>query len=315
MSILRNLFLNTAAFNLGPNDPPGGGDGKTEDGSASNDTNDDAGGADDTSAEGGVDAGDDTGGADDDASGVDDDSDDDAEDDDPDLADLSPEQRKKVAAKIARETTWRDRRIGKLTAKRREAQADNDAMTTILDGQGTRPARAPAAKPGENLTAEQIEQRAKILAGQMSAQDKYDEDCNDANAAGVKDFGKKWNSALANLNKLGNVDVSDMVDILATEQPHVVLFELSDPETYQRIMDLSPAKRRTEFVKLSLKEPPKGKTAESKRPGDARPPVRQVNGGRQVAAQSVDLYATNVDDDAWYKARNETRRKKFTNVA
>lgn len=310
--LLRNRFLNTASFLSAPADPPGGkkpvadavesmedaGDGNDDTGANGGDTGGDDAGADQDGGDTGADGEDGAAGDDDDA-GAD-------EDDDPDLAGFTPEQRAKIQAKIDKETRWRDRQLERAHAKRRSAEEDVRAAAIIT------------AKPGENLTQEQIEARARDLAGQMSAQDRYDEAANQTHAKGLKAYGDKWKKALDKLPRLGGVDLADMKEIVETDNPEVVLFTLTDPDEYERVMSLPPAKRRTEFIKIGLKEPPKRKTEtkESKRPGDVTPPVKPVGGGRQVAAQQVNLYDPNLQDDAaWYAARNATRRKKFSDVA
>lgn len=316
MNILRNRFLDTASFLSAPDDPPAGGKKplalSVEDvtGAVQTDGDDDAGG--DTGAEDGEDAGaaeDDAGGdgAGDDGTGD--------EDDDPDLADLPAEVRAKakaaIARKVAKETGWRDRQIDRLHAKRRSAEEDVRAAQTVVAG------RADGTPAPENLTQAQIEERAQALAKNMSAQAQYDQNANDADARGRSSYGDKWATTMAKLPKLGGLEVNDMVDILNTDQPHVVLYSLADPETYERVMGLSPARRRNEFVKLSLKDAPKarGTTTESKRPADNPAPVRVVNGGRKVAAQQVNLADDKLDDETWYAARNATRRKKFSDHA
>lgn len=318
MNILRNRFLNTASFLSAPDDPPAGGKKplalSVEDvtGAAQTDGDDNA--------------GDNTGAADgEDASAAEDDAGDDGEgggnntggdeDDDPDLADLPVEVRAKAKAaierRVARETGWRDRQIDRLHAKRRSAEEDVRAAEAVVGR------RADGAAAPENLTQAQIEERARKLAGEMTAQQQYDRDANDADARGRSSYGDKWGTTIARLKPLGGLDMADMVDIMNTDQPHVVLYSLADPETYERVMALSPARRRNEFVKLSLKEAPKvrGTTVESKRPGDSPAPVRVVNGGRKVAAQQVNLADDKLDDETWYAARNATRRKKFSDHA
>lgn len=316
MSFLRNKCLSTSSFLLGPNDPPNGGDGQQDD-AGGNDTNDDG----DAGGENGLDneltdAG--AGGEGDDGDGDDgDDTGGDADDDDPDLADLPPEVRAKAKAaiekRVARETGWRDRQLNKLHAKVRTAQEDVNAAGEIV---GRRTAAPAAGDVPANLTAAQIEERAQALAKNMTAQQQYDQNANDADAKGVSAYGDKWKSTMAKLPRLGGVEINDMVDILNTDQPHVVLFSLADPDTYERVMALPPARRRNEFVKLSLKEAPKPKTVqrESKRPGDVTPPVTPINNGRRTAAAQVNLNDDKVSDDAWYAARNATRRKKFSSV-
>lgn len=317
MNILRNRFLGTASFLSAPDDPSAGGKKplalSVEDvtGAAQTDGDDDV--SDDTGAGVGGDAGD--AGDDEDGDGEGGDASGD-EDDDPDLADLPAEVRAKAKAaierRVARETGWRDRQIDRLHAKRRSAEEDVRAAEAVVG----RRADGTTAAPG-NPTDAQIEERAQVLAKNMSAQAQYDQNANDADARGSSVYGDKWRTTMGKLPKLGGVDVADMVDILNTDQPHVVLFSLADPETYERVMALPPARRRNEFVKLSLKEAPKARSVqtESKRPGNSARPVVPLGGGRKTAAQRVDLADDNLSDDDWYTARNATRRKKFSDHA
>lgn len=317
MNILRNRFLNTAAFLSAPDDPPAGGKKPVVLGMEDVTDSDDSGDV--------AEDGQNTGDAGDDASGDDGDGEEDsgsddkpaagADDDDPDLAELPPEVRAKAKAvmdkRILRETGWRDRQIDRLYAKRRLAEAETEAASVIVANRAAGGGAAP-----ENLTQAQIEQRATELAKGMTAQQQYDRDANDADARGASAYGDKWRTSMAQIPKLGGLAVHDMVDILNTDQPHVVLYSLTDPEVYERVMALSPARRRNEFVKLSLKEAPKPRvaTGETRRPGAAPPPVVPVGGGRRVAAQQVNLHDDKTPDDKWYEARNATRRKKFSEV-
>ncbi len=303
IKILRNRFLNTASFLSAADDKSGG----TDDQSGGDTQTEDAGG--DTQTE---DAGKTTVlkedvGAEDDAGTT-------GDDDDADLADLPPEARAKAKAaiekRLAREVGWRDRQIDRLYRKNREKDADNQALETIADTQ-RRPTTTTQADPNRKFTQAEVQTEAQRIA----AQTQYDRDANDADSRGKAAYGDKWSSTLAKLPKLGGVDVTDMVDILNTDQPHVVLYQLSDPDTYQRVMDLPPARRRNEFVKLSLKEAPKPRTStESKRPAEQAAPVVPLSGGRRVAASQINLYDDKAEDDAWYAARNATRRKKFSDV-
>lgn len=314
MNILRNRFLNTSALLLDPRE------------SASGDAGNDQGGADagnegtsgeaDATAQGDADAGNDAGDTDGDAGGEDDTDDTDGgadDEDDPDLADLPPEAKAKakaaIARRVAKETGWRDKQIDRLHAKRRAAEDEAAAAATIVG----RTAAAGSDDPNRKFTAEEL----KVEAARIAAQSQYDRDCDATFQQGASTFGDKWKDAITKLPKLGGVDVTDMVDILATDKPHVVLYQMADPEVYERVMALPPARRRTEFVKLSLKPEPKAapKNPGSKRPSDAVPPVTPISGTRRTAAQAVDLHDDKVSDDAWYAARNATRRKKFSNVA
>lgn len=315
MSVLRNRFLSTSSLLLDPREPTNDGTGTQDDGGqqGGGDADDDG----NTSTETGEDAG--GGGAAGDVNddGAVEDGDGAGDDEDPDLADLPPEVRARAKAaidkRVARETGWRDRQIDRLHAKKRAAEAEVEAASQIVGRRGD----GTAVPVPENLTAAQIEERAKVLAQNMTAQQQYDNNANDADARGQSIYKDKWKSTMAKLPKLGGVEINDMVDILNTDKPHVVLFSLADPDTYERVMALPPARRRNEFVKLSMLDEPKATKVvqrESKRPGDVTQPVNPVNNGRRTAASSVDLMSDKIDDAAWYAARNATRRKKFSSV-
>lgn len=307
---LRSRFLNTTAFFLSP---PGEGEGDAAAGDDNNasgagngtgDAGGDQGG--DNGAEGGEASGEGSEGQDDGGEGEGGGSDD---DDDP-FAGLTPEQRAKVERHVARETTWRDRQINKLHARRRSAEEDVDATRTVLERQN---GQQQGNNQQQGLTQEDIRREAQKLR----TQEDYDNGCNQADSNGRQYYGDKWNTATDRLKKMGGIDVSDMVNILATDNPAVVLYLLSqNPDEYDRIMGLPPARRNTEFVKLGMKSPPKkgAPVKEDKRPGDAPPPVQQVQGRRAAQVGQVNLYDDKVDDDAWYRARNEARRKKFSSV-
>ena len=316
MNLLRNRFLGTAAF-LSMADGDGGTqqqqDDPGKDGGAKGAddvTGKDAGQDGDDDGAAGGDQGDDDGAGDGDDDGAGD------GDEDP-LAGLSEEQRKKIEARMAREvekeTRWRDRQIGRLQRQRTEAREDNRALETIANGQrGSQP--SPGAK--KVFTEDDVQRQAQII----NAQDRYDEGCTNTDAAGRGYFGTEgWNKATNKLKQLGGVSVEDMMSILNTDHPAMVIQGLSaDPDEYERIMALPPAKRNTAFVKLGLVEPPKKGKAEpeSKRPGGQPPPPRGLSGGsRQVAAQTTNLYDDKLDDDKWYEERNKNRRKKFSSAS
>lgn len=314
MNMLRNRFLGTSAQLLaaaGEGDGTGGEQGKPtvlkEDVGAEDDDN---GGSNGAEGEGGTVEGDGGAGEGEGEPGAGDD------DEDPDLAELPPEMREKakkaLERRLAKETGWRDRQIDRLHRQKRETQEDNRALTTIAD-----PARraAPVAGEQKTFTEADVEQRAS----QKLAQDRYDQGCIDTDSAGREYFTKEgWDQRTGKLAKLGGVNVEDMISILATDNPAMVIDQLAaDPDAYERVMALPPARRNNEFVKMGLKAPPKKAKAveESLRPGETPPPPRRLQGsGRQVSAQTVNLYEDKVEDEKWYEERNKTRRKKFSNV-
>lgn len=301
---LRNRFLSTASFLPMADGEGNGGGGQSNDTDPPNDATlqgDDQQGAEGASTD--DDSGDNGGdeGSDDDSGGEGGSGDD---DDELDLDSLPPEIKRKVAKTIERETTWRDRQIDRLYRKNREAQGENESLRTIASrqpGDDQQPAQQP-----------QTPEAVQIAAQQLRMQEKYNEDSNRADEDGRKTYGDKWSRALDRLPKMGGVNINDMVDILATDNPHVVLYSLgSNPELYDRVMNMPPARRRNEFVKMGMVQAP---PTTSKTPSKAPPPVNQLKGNRAVSAQRVDLADEKIPDDKWYEERNRTRRKKFSNV-
>jgi hypothetical protein len=170
---------------------------------------------------------------------------------------------------------------------------------------------------GEDVSSSQQPQTpeaVKQAAQQLRAQEKYDEDSNRTDAEGRKAYGDKWGKTLDRLPKMGGIEVGDMVNILATDNPHAVLYALgNDPDLYDRVMRLPPARRHNEFVKLGLKAPGTASTT-PKTPSKAPAPVNPIKGNRAVSAQRVNLTDDKIPDDKWYEERNRTRRRKFSNV-
>lgn len=296
----RDRFLGSSSvLTLDPRDPDGEdqNDVVAQDDDVSGD--DDAGAddqTDDESAEGEEDGGDDNDDAE--ASGEKDE-----DDEEVDLESLPPDVRRKVEkaieAKLKKETAWRDKQISKLHTRNRNAAEDNKALKKIAES-------LPA-----NATEEQIAQ----AAAQLTAQQRYDEDTRMLDANGRKEYKGKWGPALDQLKNMGGIDVQDMIGINATDAPHTVLYAIAtDNELYERLTALPPAKRQTEFVKLSLKAAPKQGKSSSGAPSRAAPPVTPVSGTRATAAKKVNLLDDKVSDEDWYRARNAQRRKKFTHV-
>lgn len=318
--MFRNRFLNSAAFFLKPDDGTGqnGDQGNAQGqnnggnaGDAGAQAGQDGGGASGAGGEGEGDGGDDAGETegDDGSQGAGGEGEDTGADEDDPYAGLTYEQRERLERHVNREIGWRDRQINRLTGKRRQAEEDTRTAGQIIDRNQRGNDQGKQAS-----TPEEVRQAAQ----QLVAQEQYDTACNNTDTAGKKAYKDKWPAVNDRIRKMGGLPADDLADIvLSTDHPEVVLYSLAqDPDLYERVMGLPPAKRRAEFVKLGLKEPPKAAdTRPSKRPGDAPPPPRALNGGnRQAAAQTVDLYKDNVDDEAWYRQRNETRRKKFSNA-
>lgn len=206
---------------------------------------------------------------------------------------------------------WRDKQIRKMTARQRQAERERDearaeAETTrkLLERRGGGAADTTAGGAGDDtvaagLSEEEVDKRAeaKVLKNQ------YDKDCNEAAQNGKKLYGKTWDGAMENLKTLGGFDFDTMQGILATDNPSAVLHELgSKPEEYQRIMELPPAKRLAEMVKIAL---PKAKVP--KGVSQAAAPVAAVRGRAPADTELKD----SLSDEEWATRRRAQRAARF----
>jgi hypothetical protein len=205
---------------------------------------------------------------------------------------------------------WRDKEIRRKHAKLKEQEREveklkrerDDALALAqskADGAEATPAPKPAAS--STVPQDEIQRQARVLRDQ----ERYQEQLQSTNSAGETSYGDKWGKALDRLATFGQVDPADMQMILGTDRPEKVLFELgSNPAEYQRIMDLPPAKRHNEIVKIAMKETPKAAPNISKAP----PPTEPV--GNRVSPE-VDLRSEKTADSDWYAVRQKQKKERF----
>lgn len=211
-----------------------------------------------------------------------------------------------VAEEVAPQTDWKDKELKRKHAQIKEKERELEAVrkeNEDLRALATRPKEGEEVQPktpAQNMSRDQIQEAAKALR----EQERYEEDLAKINEAGQTSYKQEWNKALENLATMGTVETATMQGILATDDPAKVLFELGqNPGEFQRIMELRPERRQTEFVKLSMKAAPK-KTVSS-----APEPVESVRGRVVPSALPQD----SDDDETWYAkwhAMQEAKRKK-----
>ena len=140
----------------------------------------------------------------------------------------------------------------------------------------------------------------------MRDQEKFNEDSTKADKDGSKRFGANWTKATDNLRTLGGFDVETMQQVLATDDPAKLLYELgTNPDKYHEIMDLPPYKRFAEMVKLAAAPAPK---PAARKPSDAPPPVDSLRG--QNRGDPNDL-RDDLTDDEWYARRQRQKAARF----
>lgn len=219
-----------------------------------------------------------------------------------------PEKAAEAEDKPAETVDWKDKELKRKHAQIKERDRELEAIRKENEDLRALAARQPAKegdepvkeRPAANMSQAQIQEAAK----QLRDQERYQDDLTRINADGEKNYKGEWAKSLENLATLGTVEMPVMQGILATDDPAKVLYELGkNPAEYQRIMELRPERRQTEFVKLSLKAAPKPK------PSAAPEPVETVRGRVTPSALPQD----SDDDDTWYakwEAHQETKRKK-----
>lgn len=199
---------------------------------------------------------------------------------------------------------WRDKEIRKKHAQLQDAKRKIADLEAIA--QRVKPEGGPDKPTGETRTAEIDPALVRAEAAKMKAADDYTAGCNAADANGKKNYGDKWGKAIDTLTQIGGMTVDDMAGVLATDDPARVLYELgNNPDEYHRIMELPPARRLAEMVKIAIKPAPKKKVSE------APPPVDQVQGTGGPRGGSVNLYDDKIDDDSWYAVRKAQKDKRW----
>jgi hypothetical protein len=204
-------------------------------------------------------------------------------------------------------TDWRDKQIDRqhrtIQETKREAERlrqENEDLKALaakrLEGNtdDTQTTTTPVKK---ELSEADVNARAERIANEKLAEQSYNADCNRTYEEGKKAYGDKFDAAVKRLPALGGIDQDTMISILATDNPHKVLYELgSKPEEFQRIMDLSPAKRQNEFVKIAI-------TNEQKTTSNAPEPVETLGGRGQSRTTSTNIYDEKLSDDDFYALR------------
>lgn len=214
----------------------------------------------------------------------------------------------------AEQPDWRDKELKRKHAKLKEAEREKaelaqrvadleriaQGLQPAAGAEGTEPAAAPAAAPPARpatYTQDEIRREAARLVEQQN----FDNAVREIGETGQKTYGQKWTRALENLATFGEVDPTVMKSIMATDKPEKVFYELgANPAEYQRIMELTPERRHTEFVKLSLKA--EARPAVSNAPA----PVEPLRGTPAVGRSLEDkLRDDKMSDDEWNRAWDE----------
>jgi hypothetical protein len=200
------------------------------------------------------------------------------------------------------EQDWRDKEIKRKHAQVQEGkrrEAEKDQRIADLEAIATGVTDPQTAAPVSRQPSQDAIQRA---AQQMRAQERFQENLVNTNAAGEKAYGADWTAAIDQLATLGEVGADTLSGIMATDDPAKVLYSLGkNPNEYHRIMDIQdPLRRQTEFAKLSLKPV-------AAKPSNAPAPTEPVKTRTTPVVEMSDK----MTDEQWYAERQKARQAKF----
>lgn len=207
-----------------------------------------------------------------------------------------------------KETPWYQKRIYEEAEGRRQAEARAQTLAEENKALKTKPDAAAEEGEGEvKVSPEVIDkiatEKAKVIAAHDRAAEAFDNACNDAFAKGVENHGTEFAKALETCGAIGILDVRDptvLQDILATDAPHDVLFQLGqNPDLAVKLAKLPQARRIAEFVKMSIKAP--AKPAVSK----AAAPITPLGGSPKKDFDPLD---PSLSDEDWHARQDEIEK-------
>lgn len=148
---------------------------------------------------------------------------------------------------------WRDARIAKLTAQKKELQEQLTRRAGVVP--------AAAAAPAVALDEAEVDRRATVKAEALAAQAAWDARCVATVEQGKKEFAD-FDDKIVGLRTV--VDDSDPVEAKSYrdlveiamdtgEGPKLIHYLGSNPGEAQRIMGLSPVKKAIELARLAAK--------------------------------------------------------------
>lgn len=197
-------------------------------------------------------------------------------------------------------------RIDELTGNwrrtERELEAARAELEAVRKGQ-QQPAeqQADEGRSPDVVPANMVEKLADQLADQKAAQRQFDNDCNLAFVKGKAAHPEDFEDAIRSFAALGGTQREVLEDVLATDNPADVLYELGkDADEAARVLALPPKRRLAEMIKMANK--PAAKPAVSR----AAAPIKPVGG---TNAKDFDFADDKADDADWFARRQKAVRE------
>ena len=204
------------------------------------------------------------------------------------------------------DTSWVPKRISEITAARRKAEEERDALRAEIE----RLKSATPADSSQTTTAappQDIEKVADALAERKLNDREMNRKIAAINEAGAKEFGDDFEKSVQNLNMAG-IGGPDFLKVLTSiDGAEKVVTYLGKPEHLNealRIGSLDPVQMGIEMVKLSEK----ANKAFAKQVSKVPPPIDPVTSRGNAGGDGVEPDPS--DQKAWIAWRNKNARKK-----
>lgn len=195
---------------------------------------------------------------------------------------------------------WVMRRMAEITAKRREAEAEAARWREIAERAQVAGNQEPQAAAPQN-----VDELARAYAENLRAQERERERLASIEAAGRKEFGAEFDSAVRNLNAAG-VGGPEFLRVVAeipnAEKVVAWLGKHDNLEEAVRIASLNPIQMGIEMTRLSEK----AAKAMTKQVSKAPPPVQHIEGGSSAS----DQVEPPVGSKEWFAWRQEQVRQR-----
>lgn len=217
---------------------------------------------------------------------------------------------------------WAFERIGEETTKRQAAEeraraaerraAEFEQIVQRLQQQPSDPAK-PATSPARQENS--VDQSA---VQQEAARQLLQRDLRNVSEAGAKEFGAKWNDAVAALDACGanSVDFVQGVIELDPANAHKIMFQIAqDPESAVRLTRMNATRRGAEITRMIMAsdaavkpEPKSAKTEPGPKPAISRAPAPKPAMAPLAPVHQIDPRnpedndkMTDAEFEAWYK--------------
>lgn len=204
------------------------------------------------------------------------------------------------------DTSWVPKRISEITAARRKAEEECDALRAEIE----RLKSATPADPAQHTASapsQDIEKLADALAERKLNDREMTRKIAAINEAGAKEFGDDFEKSVQNLNMAG-IGGPDFLKVLTSiDGAEKVVTYLGKPEHLNealRIGSLDPVQMGIEMVKLTEK----ANKAFAKQVSKAPPPIEPVTSRGNSGSDGVEPDPS--DQKAWIAWRNKNARRK-----